>query len=158
MDGFQRNITFSIGRAADHAIVMTATMVDRFHDLAVETTVEPDTLAIRAIRADFARSPTGNCRKIQARLDLLVGTPVGKGLTRKIFETLGGGEGCGNLRMLLLGSLPLAINARVSEGAENVWEMLDTIHHELHGTCVGYSAPPAAYDDRNGQTWKGATT
>lgn len=142
MIGFQRNITFSIGRAADSSLVVTATMVDRFHDLAVKTTMAPDTLAIRAITADFSRSPTGNCQRIQERLDLLVGFPVGKGLTRKIFEVLGGSEGCGNLRMLLLGLLPLAINARISEGIDDVWEMLDSIHHQLSGTCVGYSEPP----------------
>lgn len=144
MIGFQRNVTFSIGKAPDSSIVVTATMVDRFHDLAVQTTMDPESLAIKAIRADFARAPTGNCRKTQSRLDLLVGFPVGKGLTRKIFDALGGCEGCGNLRMLLLGSLPLAINARVSEGIDDVWEMLDTIHHNLRGTCVGYSEPPDA--------------
>ncbi len=142
MIGFQRNITFSIGRAADRSLVVTATMVDRFHDLAVETTMDPESLAIRAIRANFARIPTANCLKTRERLDLLVGFPVGKGLTRKIFDVLGGGEGCGNLRMLLLGSLPLAINARVSDGIDDVGEMLDTIHHNLRGTCVGYSEPP----------------
>jgi hypothetical protein len=142
MNGFQRNITFSIGRGADHAIVVTATMVDQFHDLAIETTMDPESLAIRAIRANFARVPTGNCQKTRSRLDLLVGFPVGKGLTRKVFDALGGCEGCGNLRMLLLGSLPLAINAKVSDGIDDVGEMLDTIHHSLRGTCVGYSEPP----------------
>ena len=84
MIGFQRNITFSIGKAADRSIVVTATMVDRFHDLAVQTTMDPESLAIKAIRADFARAPTGNCRKTQSRLDQLVGFPVGKGLNRTI--------------------------------------------------------------------------
>lgn len=141
MNGFRRNITLEIGRTEDNGIVVTGTMADRFHDISVECVVDPASLAIREIRADFHRAPTDNCRKAQSRLDLLVGFAVGKGLTRKLNETLGGGMGCGNLRLLLTGALPLAINAKAAEGIDDVGEMLDTIHEQLIGTCIGYSEP-----------------
>lgn len=143
MDGFKRNISFRVDRMADRGIQLTSTLVDRFHDIALETVVDPETLRIRTVRVDFHRAPTSHCSRVQPRLDLLVGFPVGRGLTRKLMEALGGREGCGNLRLLLSGALPLALNVKAAEGAGTVHEMLETIHEKLAGTCVGYSEPAA---------------
>jgi len=49
---------------------------------------------------------------------------------------------CGNIRNLLLGLLPLALNVRVSAGFTDEREMLDTIHEKLRGTCAGYASEP----------------
>jgi hypothetical protein len=54
-------------------------------------------------------------------------------------EVLGGGVGCGNLRNLLLGLLPLAINVKASAGFRDEQDMLDAIHEQLRGTCAGYA-------------------
>jgi hypothetical protein len=54
-------------------------------------------------------------------------------------EVLGGSEGCGNLRNLLLGLLPLALNVKAAAGFSDEQEMLDAIHEQLRGTCAGYT-------------------
>ena len=141
MEDFQRDITYRVFKREDGAIALTAILKDRFHDILVEIVVDGATLAIGSARADFRKSPTSDCRNVSARLELLNGFAIGKGLSRKLTEVLGGSEGCGNLRTLLLGLLPLALNVRASAGYRDEGEMLDAIHEQLVGTCAGYVRP-----------------
>lgn len=142
MEDFQRDITYRVFKREDGAIALTATLKDRFHDILVEIVVDGATLTISSARAEFRKSPTSDCRTISARLEQLNGFSIGKGLSRKLTEVLGGGEGCGNMRTLLLGLLPLALNVRASAGYLDEREMLDGIHEQLVGTCAGYVRPP----------------
>jgi hypothetical protein len=141
MEDFQRDISYHVLKQGDGTIALTATLRDRFHDILAEVIVSGDTLSIISARADFRTSPTGDCQNVSARLAQLVGFAIGKGLNRKLMEVLGGGEGCGNLRNLFLGLLPLALNVRASAGIKHEQEMLDTIHEQLRGTCAGYVGP-----------------
>jgi hypothetical protein len=142
MEDFQRDVTYRVFRREDGAIVLTATLKDRFHDILVEIVVDGATLTITSARVDFHKSPTSDCRTVSARLELLNGFSIGKGLSRKLTEVLGGSEGCGNLRTLLIGLLPLALNVRASAGYRDEREMLDAIHEKLVGSCAGYVRPP----------------
>ena len=141
MEDFQRDISYRVLKREDGTIALTATMRDRFHDVLAEVVVDGETLAIISARADFRKSPTRDCQNVSAGLIRLVGFPIGKGLSRKLTEVLGGGTGCGNLRNLFLGLLPLALNVRASAGFTDEGEMLDAIHEQLRGTCAGYAAP-----------------
>jgi hypothetical protein len=141
MEDFQRDVSYRVMKREDGKIALTATLRDRFHDILVEIVTDGETLTIRSARAEFRKSPTSDCRQVSSRLDRLVGFPIGKGLNRKLLEVLGGSEGCGNVRTLLLGLLPLALNVRASAGIKNEREMLDTIHQQLRGTCAGYVGP-----------------
>ncbi|BCS52247.1 DUF2889 domain-containing protein [Geobacter sp. SVR] len=138
MDGFQRDISYRIGRHGDGRLLLSATMRDRYHDIVLEVLVLEDTLVIDGITAEFRRCPTGECRFATLRLQQLAGTTIGKGLNRRIMEALGGESGCGNLRNLLLGLLPLAMNLKAAEGFEDEEAMMDNIREQLRGTCAGY--------------------
>jgi hypothetical protein len=142
MEDFQRDITYRVFKREDGAIALTATLKDRFHDILVEIVVDGATLTIGSALADFRKSPTSDCRNVSARLELLNGFSIGKGLSRNLTEVLGGSEGCGNLRTLLIGLLPLALNVRASAGYGDEREMLDAIHEKLVGSCAGYAQPP----------------
>ena len=139
MEDFQRDISYRVIKREDGTIALTATLRDRFHDILAEVVVDGETLSIISVRADFRRSPTGDCQNVSAGLNRLVGFAIGKGLSRKLTEVLGGGEGCGNLRNLFLGLLPLALNVRASAGFTDEGEMLDAIQEQLRGTCAGYA-------------------
>ncbi len=141
MEDFQRDISYRCLKRDDGQIALIATMRDRFHDVVTEIVVDGATLTITAARVEFHKSPTTDCRNVSARLERLVGYTIGKGLNRKLMEVLGGGGGCGNLRNLLLGLLPLALNVKASAGIMDEREMLDTIHEGLHGSCAGYAQP-----------------
>ncbi len=141
MEDFQRDISYQALKREDGQVSLTALLRDRFHDIEVEVVADLDTLAITAAGAAIRKSPTPDCRNIAASLDGLVGFTIGKGLNRKLMEILGGGEGCGNIRNLLLGLLPLAINIKASAGFTEEREMLDAIHEKLRGTCAGYANP-----------------
>jgi hypothetical protein len=56
-------------------------------------------------------------------------------------KALGGVTGCGNMRNLLLGLLPLALNLKAAAGIQDERVMLDTIHGQLLGACAGYANP-----------------
>jgi len=71
-------------------------------------------------------------------MSLLVGTVIGKGLNKRLIEIFGGGEGCGNIRTMLMGLLPLALNAKAADGIKDQTEMLEKISKQLSGTCIGY--------------------
>lgn len=141
MEDFQRDISYRVLKREDGTILLTATLKDTFHDILAEVVVDGDTLAIISAAVDFSKSPTPDCRNVADRLAGLAGFVIGKGLNRKLMEVLGGGEGCGNLRNLFLGLLPLVLNVRASAGIMDEREMLDMIHEKLHGTCAGYARP-----------------
>jgi len=138
MEDFRRDVGYRVLRREDESIALTATLRDRFHDIVVEVVAEGDSLTIREARADFRASPTPDCKDVSACLDRLVGFRIGPGLNRKLTEIFGGSTGCGNLRTLLQGLLPLALNVRAATGIEDEEEMLDKIHKQLAGTCAGY--------------------
>ncbi|WP_224961086.1 DUF2889 domain-containing protein [Geomonas subterranea] len=142
MEDFQRDISYRLLKQPDDTALLTATMKDRFHDVLLEVRVEVATMKIVSARADFRRSPTPDCGNVSGRMSGLNGFVIGRGLQRKVTEVLGGGAGCGNLRNLLLGLLPLALNLGAAAGITDETEMLDAIHEKLVGTCAGYLAPP----------------
>ena len=141
IEDFQRDISYRVLKQEGGTIALTATLRDRFHDILAEVIVDGETLTVTSIKADFRKSPTSDCQSVSTRLELLVGFSIGKGLNRKLMEVLGGSEGCGNMRNLLLGLLPLALNVRASSGIMDEREMLDTVHEQLRGTCAGYVNP-----------------
>lgn len=134
---FQRDISYRI-LLHDGAIVLTATMKDVFHDIVIEVRVEPESMRIRSAMVNFREHPTDYCPEMERAMTSLVGTVIGKGMTRRVLELFGGSEGCGNIRTMLLGLLPLALNAKAAAGTDNQEEMLAKMRRELTGTCIGY--------------------
>lgn len=144
MEDFQRDISYRLLKNDDGTAKLTATLRDRFHDIVAEVVVDVASLQVLSARADFHRSPTAECGNVSARMQGLVGFTIGRGLQRKLIDLLGGGEGCGNMRNLLMGLLPLAMNLAAAAGIATEEEMMDAIHEKLVGTCAGYLSPPAA--------------
>lgn len=142
MDNFQRDISYNVKRVDDGQIILTGRLRDRFHDIRMEVLVDFDSLEIRAARVNFVRHPSEDCPAVAVRMERLVGVSIGRGLNRKLQETFGGGEGCGNLRVMLLGLLPLAMNVKASAGFTDEQEMLDAIKVRLAGSCAGYLKRP----------------
>jgi len=148
MEEFQRDISYRLLKQDDGTARLTATLKDRFHDIVAEVVVEVASLRILSATADFHRSPTPDCGNVSARMQGLVGFTIGRGLQRKLSDVLGGGEGCGNMRNLLLGLLPLAMNLGAAAGITGEEEMMDAIHEKLVGTCAGYVSPPPVREKR----------
>lgn len=138
MEDFKRDVSYHVVKGDDEQIVLTATLKDRFHDIRMEILVDFESLIISAARVNFVRHPTPDCPTVAWRMEQLVGVAIGKGLNRTLQETFGGGEGCGNLRVMLLGLLPLAMNVRAAAGFTDEQEMLDSIRERLAGSCTGY--------------------
>lgn len=137
MEEFQRDFTYRTRLKGDD-LLLSATMTDRFHDLGIEVTVALETMTITAASARFRRSPSKFCPEVTGSMGKLVGTTVGRGLNRRLLELFGGGDGCGNIRSILGGLLPLAINVRAARGIEDEQELLDSISSKLAGSCAGY--------------------
>jgi hypothetical protein len=138
MEDFQRDISYHVHKSDDGQIVLAARLQDRFHDVRMEVLVDLESLEITAARVNFIRHPSADCPNVAWRMERLVGFTIGKGLSRKLQDIFGGGEGCGNLRVMLLGLLPLAMNAKASAGYSDEQEMLDAIRERLTGSCAGY--------------------
>lgn len=142
MEDFKRDISYHVQRGADDKIVLTAHLKDRFHDVRIEVLVDYESLKIHAARVNFVRYPSEDCPTVAWRMERLVGFTIGRGLNRKLQEIFGGAEGCGNLRVMLLGLLPLAMNVKASAGFRDRQEMLDAIREGLTGSCAGYVKRP----------------
>ncbi|HZV81536.1 MAG TPA: DUF2889 domain-containing protein [Geobacteraceae bacterium] len=140
MEEFQRDFTYRTS-LRDDCLHLTATMQDRFHDLEMEVIVDLETMTITGATAEFRRSPSEFCPNVAAGMGKLAGTVIGRGMNRRLLELFGGGEGCGNIRTILSGLLPLALNVRAARGIENEEELLDTISRKLGGSCAGYPSP-----------------
>ena len=139
MEDFKRDISYHVHRGDDDQIVLTAHLKDRFHDVRMELQVDYESLKINAARVNFVRHPSEDCPNVAWRMERLVGFVIGRGLSRKLQEVFGGGEGCGNLRVMLLGLLPLALNVKAAAGFSDEQEMLDAIRRQLTGSCAGYA-------------------
>jgi hypothetical protein len=138
MENFKRDIAYYVLVQEDESIFLTGTLKDCFHDIEVKIVVDGATLMIRTSQCIVMASPSSYCKQIEARLELLNGIVIGKGLSRKLSEIFGGSEGCGNLRTILTGLLPLALNVKASLGIVDDKEVLANIHRRLQGSCVGY--------------------
>lgn len=138
MNEFQRDISYRISNSNDGRIRLSATMRDCYHDIVLEVVVNEESLTIEGVVADFRRCPTTECPNAAEQLSRLTGITIGKGLNKQIVEALGGEEGCGNLRNLLLGLLPLAINVKAAAGFTDEETMLDKMSEQMRGTCAGY--------------------
>jgi Protein of unknown function (DUF2889) len=141
MEEFRRDVSYQLLRREDGAILLTATLNDRFHDIVLEVVVNAGSLTVGSASVRFNRAPSRECPHAAARLEQLAGLVIGPGLNRRLTELLGGVQGCGNLRTLLVGLLPLAMNARAAAGISDEQELLDTIHNRLVGACAGYATP-----------------
>ena len=139
MEDFKRDISYHVHRGDDDQIVLAAHLKDRFHDVRMELQVDYESLKINAARVNFVRHPSADCPNVAWRMERLVGFVIGRGLSRKLQEVFGGGEGCGNLRVMLLGLLPLALNVKAAAGFSDEQEMLDAIRRQLTGSCAGYA-------------------
>jgi len=142
MEDFKRDISYHVQSGDDNQIVLTACLKDRFHDIRMELIVDHESLQISAARVNFVRHPSEDCPTVAWRMERLVGFTIGKGLNRKLQETFGGAVGCGNLRVMLQGLLPLAMNVRAAAGFSDEQEMLDSIRERLAGSCAGYVKQP----------------
>ena len=136
-DDFTRDISYRIFHCHE-GIALTATMKDVFHDIFIEIIVDAENLRILSALVNFLKQPTDYCQQIDKAMSLLVGTVIGKGLNKRLIEIFGGGEGCGNIRTMLMGLLPLALNAKAAAGIQDRDEMLEKIRRELSGSCIGY--------------------
>ncbi len=146
MEDFQRDISYRVKVGEDDSITLKGSIADLYHDIEVTIVVDGENLEIRQSRVVFTKGPSPHCQKVEQRMEMLEGTVIGRGLTRKINAALGGCSGCGNLRTLLMGLLPLALNVKACMGIDDEQQMLDAIHHELQGTCAGYPVCDADAD------------
>lgn len=137
LEDFKRNIAFHV-RHMGGEILLSAHMTDRYHDVTLEVVVDAATARIVAVSADFVRSPSSHCPHAVIRLERLRGLVIGRGLNRLLQEIFGGSGGCGNLRVMLQGVLPLALNIQAAAGFTDEQQMLDSIREKLTGTCAGY--------------------
>jgi hypothetical protein len=136
-EDFNRDISYRVFRCGNE-IALTATMKDLFHDILMEIRVDPETMKISASSVYFQKHPTDFCPQIHKAMAEMIGMTIGKGMTRRLVEIFGGSEGCGNIRTMLMGLLPLALNAKAATGIRDQQEMLEKISKELTGTCIGY--------------------
>jgi Protein of unknown function (DUF2889) len=143
MENFNRDINYSISIGEDGGIVLTGKMKDRFHDIEIEVGVDADSLKVINNRVQFRKSPSPCCDRAEKQLQKLNGVVIGRGLTRQITLATGGTEGCSNLRTLLTGLLPLALNVKAAAGFEEDEAMLEAIRQKLTGSCVGYPVEEA---------------
>ncbi len=143
MEDFQRTISYGVTAGNDGRMTLRSLLQDRFHDIEVKTIVDTATLEIVDSLAEFRKAPTSDCPNVIERLKLLQGFVIGRGLSRKLTEVFGGPQGCGNLRTILAGLLPLALNLQSCADIEDEQEVLDAIHEKLLGTCAGYVRPVA---------------
>jgi hypothetical protein len=142
MEDFTRNINYHVRKDENGEILLAAEMSDHFHDIRMEVRADIGSLTILSARVNFVRHPSEDCPDVAVQMERLIGLTIGRGLSRKLRELFGGGAGCGNLRLMLQGLLPLAINVRAAVGFSDEQEMLDSIKQRLTGSCAGYIKRP----------------
>lgn len=141
MEDFHRSIDYRLLKLNDETARLTGTIRDKFHDVEVNVLVDIASMTITDVTMAFRQAPTSDCNNVCQRIPDLVGLIIGPGMSRALMKALGGVEGCGNMRNLLLGLLPLALNLRAAAGLLDERVMLDTIHEQLLGACAGYANP-----------------
>jgi hypothetical protein len=138
MENFHREISYDTSLSKKGDILLEGKMRDRWHDIYISVVVDIDSLVIKECDVDFNKTPSSHCYLAKKLLENIIGVTIGKGLLRKISEATGGSQGCSNLRTLLTGLLPLAINISGGTGLSDEQQILDAVEYRLQGTCAGY--------------------
>lgn len=152
MNSFKRDISYSVSQPDCERILLIATMRDLYHHIVLEVLVQESDLTILAANVDFHKSPEKLCSSVTDNLQKMVGFKIGKGLTRAILNSMGGEHGCVNMRNLLSGLLPLAMNVKAAAGFSDERAMLDNIRENLAGACAGYPLKENFYKENNDQS------
>lgn len=138
MKNFRRDISYHVQMTEKGNISLTGILHDRYHDIELNVLVSSDSLEVLDAGLQMRRVPSPHCNDVEKRLELLKGCAIARGINRKLVEIFGGSEGCGNLRTMLMGLLPLAVNARAAIGLENEDQMREVMEAHLKGTCAGF--------------------
>ncbi|HEX3031040.1 MAG TPA: DUF2889 domain-containing protein [Bacillota bacterium] len=150
---FTRNLSTQVGCESNGDITIVSEMTDQFHHFRLTIKAGRKSLVIKDLNLEMLKSPTPLCSKIIPELKSLVGVGIGRGLTGKVLEILGGHDGCINLKNMLLTSLPLAINIQAAYDTEGSESGQEKMHRRLEGTCMGYSLP---YEETYPQLYENA--
>ncbi|MBR5997921.1 MAG: DUF2889 domain-containing protein [Deltaproteobacteria bacterium] len=137
----QRDIRHTVSTEPNGEIHLSATMRDPYHDMELHITVSRD-LLIENIDLIWRKSPSPHCKDIARQLETLEGALIGHGIVRRVCDTLGGSSGCSNLRSILLGLLPLAINSHAAYGHSDEAEMYAAMDADMRGVCAGFPKEP----------------
>jgi len=138
---FQRTVTYAVKAREDNRAVLRSLLQDRFHDIEATVVIDLASLEILDTAIEFRKAPSATCVRAGERAAMLHGFVIARGLSRKLADAFGGPQGCGNLRTMLGGLLPLALNLQACAGHTDEQEICDTIYQKLVGTCAGYVQP-----------------
>ena len=137
----QRDIRHTVSTEPNGTLHLSATMRDPYHDMELHIAVSRE-LIIDGIELIWHKSPSPHCQDIIRQLETLEGAFIGHGIVRRVCDTLGGAAGCGNLRSILLGLLPLAINAHAAYGHADEGDMYAAMDARMRGICAGFPKEP----------------
>jgi hypothetical protein len=118
LDSFNRSFSLNIRPVEDDAFLATATLSDYFHDIRISLKVRESDLTVLEAEGSMGWIPyPAGCPKSLALLQRLVGTPIKRGISRRIANELGGPEGCPyviELAMQLSRFISVASNAQLA--------------------------------------------
>ncbi|QRF62320.1 DUF2889 domain-containing protein [Variovorax paradoxus] len=140
IDAWLRDVK-AYDREVDGRLLSAGTPV---HDMGLRVTLD-DGLEIVAIEVAMDSAPFAECRRVQAKMQALVGARLGRGWRDAIQARIGGIEGCTHLRELLFGVATAAIQTippvlarrRAASGIEVPGDSRAPAHLN---TCLGWDA------------------
>ena len=94
-------------------LMLEATLLDPYHLIRLNIHIDPQTKTIIHSKSEFASHPHTGCPMVAIKAKLLIGLKIERGITRKVSERIGGGEGCIHLRELTLETINFAATALI---------------------------------------------
>jgi hypothetical protein len=89
-------------RTADRSIIVTAHMVDNYHEMEAELRISMPDMVIRSVVGRMIKVPDERCREAGAVLEKAVGLEIKRGLTQLMEQTIGGRNGCSHMTNLVM--------------------------------------------------------
>lgn len=141
---FERTYNISLARPDDNSISIYVQLLDSLHDLRLNILLGVQPLAITGAHLEVVKIPRPQCEGIKELASNLVGLEIGKGLSKKLRQLLGGPSGCSNLLNMALISLPLAANAQYMHDPNKTGYIMTPEEYNrmreqvMRGHCLGW--------------------
>ena len=100
---FERNKNIRADLIEEGLLKVEISMLDNIHHISTTFHISFPVMEIKHAEADFKKAPyVGVCRHTNQRMENLVGLNVGKGFRERVYEAIGGKNGCHHLVDLTL--------------------------------------------------------
>ncbi len=140
---FNYSSSVSVEQISQERVIIRVQRIDTHQEIYLRMEVNLEDTVIENITANFLRCPGGDCPQTAAKLQTLVGKPLGHGISKALKEGVLGPHGCMHLGEMVMDAARSLVQAnftlRAIELGYDEHAMQKELDDSLKNTCHQYT-------------------